>query len=132
MNFNEEIKKIDPDVQAFLLSVGSRISQEHSRPSPETSKAISDLREHNAEQFQMIKSINDSIHGDLGIIKILEDIKAQTIRTNGRVTKLESWRSYLAGGMALFCLFGLPMIWMLINDVRDTAEAVNEHIAQTK
>lgn len=34
----------------------------------------------------------------------LRDIKEQTLKTNGRVSKLERWRSYLAGGMAVIAL----------------------------
>lgn len=34
----------------------------------------------------------------------LERIEAQTVKTNGRVSALEKWRSYLAGGMAVIMI----------------------------
>lgn len=39
----------------------------------------------------------------------LKRIEAQTIKTNGRVSALEKWRSYLAGGMAVL-LFLIPLV----------------------
>ena len=34
----------------------------------------------------------------------LKRIETQTIKTNGRVSALEKWRSYLAGGMAVILI----------------------------
>ena len=48
---------------------------------------------------------------------ILEDIKNELIelkelamKTNGRLTKLELWRSYLSGGMAVVILLLIPLV----------------------
>ena len=69
----------------------------------------------------------------------LSSILAQTQRTNGRVTKgeeninkLNDWKQYIAGGIALFCIVGLPMLWILVSDVRADGDLIKSHIAQDK
>jgi hypothetical protein len=76
--------------------------------------------------IQSIQAFHDKTEGTL------KTILEQTTKTNGRVNKLEGWRMYMAGGIALFCLVGLPMIWMLINDVRGSRDLINAHIARDK
>ena len=69
----------------------------------------------------------------------LDAILSQVQKTNGRVTKseddinnLSNWRFYLSGGMALFCLVILPLVWILLQDVRSDGDLIKSHIAQTK
>lgn len=45
--------------------------------------------------------------------EILERIELKVDKTNGRVTRLEKWRVFLAGGQAVF-LFLLPLIAFLL------------------
>jgi hypothetical protein len=40
----------------------------------------------------------------------LQRIEAQTTRTNGRVTKLESWKSLLIGGWSIVLFFVIPLV----------------------
>lgn len=76
--------------------------------------------------MESIKAFHEKTDGTLS------SILAQTLRTNGRVTKLEGWKNYIAGGIALFCIAGLPLMWILIQDVRADSDLINSHIAQDK
>lgn len=58
-------------------------------------------------------------------------ILAQCLKTNGRVTALESWRNYIAGGLSLLCLIGLPMLWILIGDIKQSEKTLLNHVSQT-
>lgn len=40
----------------------------------------------------------------------LKRIEAQTTKTNGRVSSLEEWRSYVVGAVAVLTLIGLPLL----------------------
>lgn len=76
--------------------------------------------------MKSIQTFHDKTEGTLG------SILTQTCKTNGRVTKLEEWKFYIAGGMALFCLVGLPLVWILVQDVRSDGDLIKSHIAQDK
>jgi hypothetical protein len=55
-----------------------------------------------------LKISNDVAHKSL--LEYVERIEKQTQRTNGRVTKLELWRSGIVAGIAVLC-FLIPLIW---------------------
>jgi len=78
----------------------------------------------------LMDSIKDHI-SDTVVIP-LSRIEAQTIKTNGRVTALEGWRNYIAGGMALFVLIVLPMLWTIWNDTKVDSDKLNQHMLTTK
>ena len=59
------------------------------------------------------------------VTAILEQCK----KTNGRVTALESWRNYIAGGLALFCILGLPIAWFIVEDTISTHNNIMERVA---
>ncbi len=66
---------------------------------------------------------------------LLAEIKAQTLKTNGRVNKLENWRALILGTMsAASIIFGLiTYIWVTqIGDIktseRQVAQELQEHL----
>lgn len=44
------------------------------------------------------------------LIATLDRIESQTIKTNGRVSKLERWQSYVLGGLSVITLMVVPII----------------------
>lgn len=57
---------------------------------------------------QTIKHILGDIHKD---IKNLTEIST---KTNGRLTRLEQWRSYIAGAMAVVIMLLVPIVLQYI------------------
>jgi hypothetical protein len=47
----------------------------------------------------------------------LDKIFAQTERTNGRVSSLERWRSYIAGAFAVIIMLLVPVVLMYAADI---------------
>ena len=45
----------------------------------------------------------------------LNRIEAQTTKTNGRVSKLENWRGFITGGLAILSAIMLPIVFILIS-----------------
>lgn len=41
-------------------------------------------------------------------------IEEQTTKTNGRVSKLETWRGFITGGLAVVAVLLVPILFMLI------------------
>ncbi len=44
----------------------------------------------------------------------LTEIKDQTIKTNGRVSKLEQWQSYVLGAVAAITILMLPIVYLVL------------------
>ena len=60
---------------------------------------------------------NELQQKDIDYIKdALIRIESQTIKTNGRVNKLENWRSLLVGGYVVFTGFLLPLLGYIYFD----------------
>lgn len=49
----------------------------------------------------------------------LQRIEAQTMKTNGRVSKLEIWRGFITGGLAILSALMVPIVvWAIENIIR--------------
>lgn len=53
-----------------------------------------------------------------GVIQALERIEMQTVKTNGRVTKLERWQSYVLGFCACLTAIVLPVALYIVTHFR--------------
>ena len=63
----------------------------------------------------MEEPTNKELNNDIKhIIQTVTRIEAQVIKTNGRVSVLERWRSYLLGAFASIAL-SIPTIFYLID-----------------
>lgn len=62
---------------------------------------VSLLQSVNEKQDAMMEKIS-AIHTRQEVVQVkLERVEALAEKTNGRVTRLEGWRNYIAGGMSL-------------------------------
>lgn len=80
----------------------------------------------NREIDMMLQGIKT--HIDEAVACPLARIEAQTVKTNGRVSKLENWRNYIAGGIAVLAFVGIPLLTYYINSLENTKNALAEQI----
>ena len=66
----------------------------------------------------------------------LHRIEAQTCKTNGRVTKLESWRSYIAGAITIVTVLGGTIIGLSLYvynmQLGSIKTELDKHVIQVK
>ena len=103
----------------------------HAAPSPRTLDKIQDLSDKMTQHIIKQKEHEVNVTGKLETILshfeeggMVADIKAQAIRTNGRVTKLEMWKYGL--GMAI-TLLGTFISLAIIDYVNFRKEQISEH-----
>lgn len=61
--------------------------------------------------FKNITEKFDSVH------KKLDEILDQTTLHNGRMSKLELWRSYITGGLAVIIMLLVPVVISLLTSI---------------
>jgi len=63
----------------------------------------------------LMKSIKDHIDERFDELSTKADrIESQTIKTNGRVTKLEGWKNWIGGGLAFITVVVIPFcLWFI-------------------
>ena len=79
--------------------------------SSETKDMFKDVNDRIEKVSNKMDKVHDAMFGinDFGgIISVLNEIKEQTKKTNGRVTKLEMWRTGIAYGIAVL-VFIVPI-----------------------
>lgn len=68
--------------------------------------------------------IND---GFAPIVSTLGEVKAQTTKTNGRVSAIENWRWMITGGFSIVTFVVIPMVVYVFNSkVTEVASAAQE------
>ena len=66
----------------------------------------------------MYQDVLDKLdHNKQDYMEVLNRIEVQTTKTNGRVSKLENWRSYNTGAIVTMILIGLPILVWTVNEV---------------
>ena len=64
---------------------------------------------------QLDTSIQLLIQQAAEIISTTIRIEAQTQKTNGRVSRLEVWRGFITGGLAVIVALLLPIVFIMIS-----------------
>lgn len=77
--------------------------------------------------FDNLEKKFDEKHQD--VMTVLERIETQTMKTNGRVNKLELWRNIIIGGGLVIMACGTLFARLYVQDIaRTTAEQVVQNI----
>ena len=63
-------------------------------------------------KLEELKEDGKSSHASIS--QHIEKVHKQVILTNGRVGKLENWRSYMLGAMAILTLIVVPVFMFLL------------------
>lgn len=56
------------------------------------------------------------VHTLNDIQKTVARIEAQTVKTNGRTSKLENWQNFIMGGLAVITILMLPILFIVVNN----------------
>lgn len=99
------------------------------------------FKSHEEKMLAGFASVTEQISD---VVKVAERIEQQTIKTNGRVGQLESWRENMRGAWRLITWVGIPLfgLWVgfvswsttellkLKDTARDTPEIVRKAVAE--
>jgi hypothetical protein len=84
----------------------------------------------NREIDEHFKALRETlIFHNTSQMSILTRIETQTTKTNGRVSRLEAWRSYIAGSIAVVSFLVIPLVgWIFLDKVNELGEEMESHI----
>lgn len=82
--------------------------------------AVQEVHSHLANMEQQYSS-RELDHYFKDIRETLGEIKEQTVKTNGRVSRLENWRWLLMGGMSIITAMVIPLIVYIWNGNNSSA-----------
>ena len=75
------------------------------------------------EEEHYTKNEIDLMHTPM--IDKLDEILDQTKLTNGRIGKLERWRAYITGGLAVVIIILLPLLIWTLSQLINVDEKIN-------
>lgn len=96
MNSERDYSKREVDMQ--FQALGDKVDENHQETKEQVALLSRRINDQNTEQMAHLT-------------KIVE----QTTKTNGRVTNLESWQTYIKGGVAVITVLMLPILFILIS-----------------
>ena len=67
-------------------------------------------------------------HIDDTVTAPLTRIETQTKLTNGRVSKLEMYKNYIAGGIAVLVFLGIPLLTYYINNLENLKDTLAKQV----
>mgnify|MGYP003131675375 CR=1 FL=1 len=75
------------------------------------------------EEEHYTKNEIDLMHEPM--IEKLDEILVETKKTNGRMSRLERWRSFIGGGLAVLSLVIIPLLIWAFSLVVDMSKIIN-------
>ena len=77
---------------------------------------MTDVPYSNRELDRIAKDLEErSVERHRDVMKELSEIKVQTLRTNGRVNKLEMWRALTTGAIIIISTVVIPLVVYAFN-----------------
>jgi hypothetical protein len=98
----------------------------------EEKRKLEKVEERVNQQFGLVQSIHETLHSDFGVLKILQEIKVQTTKTNGRVSKLENWQAAVIGVTAILSIMVPAISWYFIQKIDVINDKVLIHMYSNK
>tara|TARA_R100000501_G_C2628858_1_gene123242 strand:- start:2428 stop:2751 length:324 start_codon:yes stop_codon:yes gene_type:complete len=84
---------------------------------------LTDLVFNMKEEEHYTKNEIDLMHEPM--IEKLDEILVETKKTNGRMSRLERWRSFIGGGLAVLSLVIIPLLIWAFSLVVDMSKIIN-------
>ncbi len=98
--------KMEKSHMAIAQSISNLMADVNEKLDTLTEKATANIVDH--------VSVNDALNT---IQKTLTKVLEQTEKTNGRVSKLENWKAYILGAVAVLTALVLPIFFMVLNEI---------------
>ena len=120
---------MDEDSKSKIYQKGFKSCQEHRTSSPETLRYIKNINNNMDKTQQEIGELKIMMVGVSKMTenngKILAEVKEDTAKHNGRMTKLEGWKNRATGAL-IACSFLIPTISGLITYIFINNKNIND------
>lgn len=122
------------DVDAIIYNKGFQAGREHIEPSQTTLNKFEDVNKSLSDLTKKIDKIYFCMFGleedkQAGLLFMVNEIREQTKKTNGRVTKIENWKAGIVAVVALLLFLVPACIGWFFTKINTLNDNVISHIA---